>query len=330
MKFALRGTCVLLALLLCCRNGKACPSRCSCSGTEIRCISKGLTSVPTGIPSSTTILQLQGNKLQSLPSGVFDKLTQLKELHLYTNQLKSLPDGVFDKLTQLTKLYLHYNQLQSLPSGVFDKLSQLTKLDLSYNQLQSLPHGVFEKLTKLTKLDLYNNQLQSLPSGVFDKLTQLKELSLRTNKLQSVPDGVFDRLTSLQHIWLHDNPWDCSCPGIDYLSRWIRTNSVKVKASGSYSTNPDSAKCSGSGKPVRSIICPTTTTTTTTTTMPTTTTLPTTTKMSMVKVPLVPPEAFGRVMNACAYFPSYIFLHLVHGLAAVPLVYLICHASQLL
>nr|AAY96785.1 variable lymphocyte receptor B [Eptatretus burgeri] len=87
---------------------------------------------------------------------------------------------------------------------------------------------------------------------------------------------------------------------------------------------------SGSGKPVRSIICPTTTTTTTTTTMPTTTTLPTTTKMSMVKVPLVPPEAFGRVMNACAYFPSYIFLHLVHGLAAVPLVYLICHASQLL
>nr|AAZ16361.1 variable lymphocyte receptor B [Eptatretus burgeri] len=273
MKFALRGTCVLLALLLCCRNGKACPSRCSCSGTEIRCNSKGLTSVPTGIPSSATRLELESNKLQSLPHGVFDKLTQLTKLSLSQNQIQSLPDGVFDKLTKLTILYLH------------------------------------------------ENKLQSLPNGVFDKLTQLKELALDTNQLKSVPDGIFDRLTSLQKIWLHTNPWDCSCPRIDYLSRWLNKNSQKEQGS---------AKCSGSGKPVRSIICPTTTTTTTTTTMPTTTTLPTTTKMSMVKVPLVPPEAFGRVMNACAYFPSYIFLHLVHGLAAVPLVYLICHASQLL
>nr|BAI66965.1 variable lymphocyte receptor B [Eptatretus burgeri] len=257
MKFALRGTCVLLALLLCCRNGKACPSRCSCSGTEVNCGSRSLTSVPSGIPSSTTKLWLSSNKLQSLPNGVFDKLTQLQ------------------------KLWLHENKLQSLPSGVFDKLTELTHLDLE------------------------------------------------TNQLKSVPDGIFDRLTSLQRIYLYSNPWDCTCPGIRYFSEWINKHSGVVLDS-SNNVNPDSAKCSGSGKPVRSIICPTTTTTTTTTTMPTTTTLPTTTKMSMVKVPLVPPEAFGRVMNACAYFPSYIFLHLVHGLAAVPLVYLICHASQLL
>nr|BAI66955.1 variable lymphocyte receptor B [Eptatretus burgeri] len=281
MKFALRGTCVLLALLLCCRNGKACPSRCSCSGTEVSCSSQSRTSVPTGIPASTTNLQLYSNKLQSLPSGLFDKLTQLTRLELYSNQLQSLPSGVFDKLTELKELWLQENKLQSLPDGVFDKLTKLTIL------------------------------------------------YLHENKLQSVPDGVFDRLTSLQYIYLYNNPWDCTCPGIRYFSEWINKHSGVVLDS-SNNVNPDSAKCSGSGKPVRSIICPTTTTTTTTTTMPTTTTLPTTTKMSMVKVPLVPPEAFGRVMNACAYFPSYIFLHLVHGLAAVPLVYLICHASQLL
>jgi len=34
--------------------------------------------------------------LQSLPNGVFDKLTKLTVLGLGTNQLLSLPNGVFD------------------------------------------------------------------------------------------------------------------------------------------------------------------------------------------------------------------------------------------
>jgi len=55
------------------------------------------------------------NGPQSVPNGVFDKLTQLKKLGLDDNKLQSLPDGVFDKLTSLTHLGLSTNQLKSVP-----------------------------------------------------------------------------------------------------------------------------------------------------------------------------------------------------------------------
>ena len=47
----------------------------------------------------------QTNSLGSLPAGVFDALTSLRELDLYgTGSFGSLPAGVFDKLTSLQKL----------------------------------------------------------------------------------------------------------------------------------------------------------------------------------------------------------------------------------
>uniref|UniRef100_A0A8C4NEL4 Variable lymphocyte receptor B n=1 Tax=Eptatretus burgeri TaxID=7764 RepID=A0A8C4NEL4_EPTBU len=142
-------------------------------------------------------------------------------------------EDFFDKLTQLTRLDLDVNQLKFLPSGVFDKLTKLTRLDLDNNQRAdnvpiALPNGVFDKLTELTVLYLDWNKLQSIPS-VFDKLTKLTTLLLYNNQLKSVPVPSHDKV--LQTIYLSSNPWDCTCPGIDYLSRW------------SQKKTSDSAKC---------------------------------------------------------------------------------------
>nr|3V44_A Chain A, Toll-like receptor 5b and variable lymphocyte receptor B.61 chimeric protein [Eptatretus burgeri] len=120
--------------------------------------------------------------------------------------------------------------------------------DLSKSKIFALLKSVFSHFTDLEQLTLAQNEINKIDDNAFWGLTHLKELALDTNQLKSVPDGIFDRLTSLQKIWLHTNPWDCSCPRIDYLSRWLNKNSQKEQGS---------AKCSGSGKPVRSIICPT-------------------------------------------------------------------------
>nr|AAX77051.1 variable lymphocyte receptor [Ichthyomyzon fossor] len=201
--------------------------------------------------------------------------------------LTSVPAGI---PTTTQNLNLHVNQITKLEPGVFDSLTALTFLNLGNNQLTALSTGVFDSLANLQRLWLNNNQLTSLPTGVFDKLTQLTHLVLDTNQLKSIPRGAFDNLKSLTYIYLFNNPWDCACSDILYLSRWISQHPGVPRTADDNWTRvvPDSARCSGTNTPVRAVTeastspskCPgyvATTTTPTTTTpeiIPETTTLP--------------------------------------------------------
>nr|3G39_A Chain A, Variable lymphocyte receptor VLRB.2D [Petromyzon marinus] len=138
--------------------------------------------------------------------------------------------------------------LASVPTGIPTTTQVLYLYD---NQITKLEPGVFDRLTQLTRLDLDNNQLTVLPAGVFDKLTQLTQLSLNDNQLKSIPRGAFDNLKSLTHIWLLNNPWDCACSDILYLSRWISQHPGLVF--GYLNLDPDSARCSGTNTPVRAV-----------------------------------------------------------------------------
>nr|AAT70320.1 variable lymphocyte receptor [Petromyzon marinus] len=121
------------------QSAVACPSQCSCYVGPVNrlhyfdCYTKELSSVPAAIPVNTQILQLQNNRIQSLPVGVFDRLVNLQKLYLGENQLSALPAGVFDRLVNLQTLDLHNNQLKSIPRGAFDNLMSLTNIWLSSN-----------------------------------------------------------------------------------------------------------------------------------------------------------------------------------------------------
>nr|ABB59081.1 variable lymphocyte receptor A [Eptatretus stoutii] len=208
-------------------NGATCKKDggvCTCNDQtkNVDCSGKMLTAIPSNIPTDTDRLELDLNKLSSLPPKAFHHLSKLTYLSLGTNQL------------------------QTLPAGVFDQLKNLETLWLSQNQLTSLPPGIFDKLTKLTDLQLFQNKLQSLPHGVFDKLTELKELSLNNNQLRRVPEGAFDKLQNIKDLQLQENPWDCSCRDILYLSNWIREKKGTV-------SNIEAAECDGGTKAVLEI-----------------------------------------------------------------------------
>nr|ABB21162.1 variable lymphocyte receptor A [Eptatretus stoutii] len=208
-------------------NGATCKKDggvCTCNDQtkNVDCSSKGLTAIPSNIPVETT------------------------ELRLNFNSLSKLSPTAFHGLKELTYLDLDRNKLQTLPAGVFDHLVNLDKLRLDYNQLKSLPSGIFDKLTKLTDLTLNTNKLGSLPKGVFDKLTELKTLEIRNNQLRRVPDGAFGYMSKLNRITLNDNPWDCSCRDILYLSNWIREKKGTV-------SNIEAAECDGGTKAVLEI-----------------------------------------------------------------------------
>nr|3UL9_A Chain A, Toll-like receptor 4, Variable lymphocyte receptor B [synthetic construct] len=202
--------------------------------------------------SHLSTLILTGNPIQSLALGAFSGLSSLQKLVAVETNLASLENFPIGHLKTLKELNVAHNLIQSfkLPE-YFSNLTNLEHLDLSSNKIQSIyctDLRVLHQMPLLNlSLDLSLNPMNFIQPGAFKEI-RLKELALDTNQLKSVPDGIFDRLTSLQKIWLHTNPWDCSCPRIDYLSRWLNKNSQKEQGS---------AKCSGSGKPVRSIICPT-------------------------------------------------------------------------
>nr|ABB21089.1 variable lymphocyte receptor A [Eptatretus stoutii] len=143
-------------------NGATCKKDggvCTCNGQtkNVDCSSKGLTATPSNIPTDTDRLDLQSNKLSSLPRTAFHGLNKLTYLDLNYNKLQTLPPGVFDHLVTLETLGLSNNQLKSLPEGVFDKLTKLTRLELGSNQLRSVPEGAFESLSSLNNIMLTNN-----------------------------------------------------------------------------------------------------------------------------------------------------------------------------
>ena len=167
-------------------------------GLELR--GNTLTNLPTGILSdltSLTSLDLGGNDLASVSGSGLDGLTSLQVLRLNGNKLTGLPANLLSNLTALTELNLSGNGLLTLPTGLLTGLTSLTDLDLSSNALTSLSGSVFGALTSLTELKLNHNQLASLPATLLSALTSLTELKLNNNQLSELPAGLFSGLASL-------------------------------------------------------------------------------------------------------------------------------------
>ena len=86
-----------------------------------------LTELPAGVfdglehLNGDLFLSLQGNKLRTLPEGLFRNLRSLGELHLQGNKLRTLPEELFRNLSSLRRLYLQNNGLEELPSSVCAK-----------------------------------------------------------------------------------------------------------------------------------------------------------------------------------------------------------------
>nr|AGU68278.1 third variable lymphocyte receptor [Eptatretus stoutii] len=288
-----------------------CSTGCTCDGNKMSVTCNGLKNVPNDIQKDAKKLDLKYNSLSSLPRTAFHGLNKLTNLNLWGNELQTLPPGVFDHLVTLETLGLSNNQLKSLPPKIFDKLTKLTLLNLDDNKLQSLPHGVFDNLAKLTRLELNINQLRS------------------------VPDKAFDKLSKLQSIFLHNNDWDCKSCDILYLSQWIKENGERVKDL-SLNTDPDGVTCQGTMESVNKITkentfqagCPTTTQQMATSPASTTTTETMTVREKQTKprMKIFQEELFSKasIFFCQVIFTQHVSLVVIHILAEIPLLHIVC------
>ncbi|XP_041727934.1 trophoblast glycoprotein-like [Coregonus clupeaformis] len=236
-------------------SNSACPDKCVCFTSTVKCVNQGLFAVPQTLPANTKTLFITGNNISHLTAGSFPvTLEQLTDLYLTGNQVELVDHNVFNNLPNLRLLDLSNNRILNFSAQAFpdynklldlnlsrafynhtsmDELFsllrsggalQLTSLDLSNNDLVVLPEGMFSHLSNLTILNLQNNSLIFIRNGTLS-VPPLRELDLRDNALRELPNTTlmdFSLKPGLQ-VHLAGNPWRCDC-NIEDLVAWLKSS----------------------------------------------------------------------------------------------------------
>ncbi|XP_052103713.1 decorin-like [Mytilus californianus] len=112
---------IICTVLKCTVNG--CPLVCSCTATTVDCNNKNLATVPSEIPNSTPVLDLQNNHLTTIQQGAFSNLPAVTDLYLQNNQLTTIQQGAFQDLIALNTLSLNGNNLTFVREDTFENLT---------------------------------------------------------------------------------------------------------------------------------------------------------------------------------------------------------------
>ncbi|KAL0275849.1 UNVERIFIED_CONTAM: hypothetical protein PYX00_003576 [Menopon gallinae] len=156
---------------------------------------------------SLRVFNLSGNRLESLPDGLFSSSRELREIHLQNNAITELAKGIFHRLEQLLVLDLSGNQLTSnhVDDGTFIGLIRLIVLNLSHNALTRIHAKTFKDLFFLQILDLRNNSIQYVQDNAFLPLYNLHTLNLAENRLHNIESHLFNGLFVLSKLTLSGN-----------------------------------------------------------------------------------------------------------------------------
>uniref|UniRef100_A0A8C2KQD9 Podocan n=1 Tax=Cyprinus carpio TaxID=7962 RepID=A0A8C2KQD9_CYPCA len=154
--------------------------------------------VPKGLPTALYRLHLKNNKLEKIPSGVFNSLFHLRELYLQNNFLcnDGMDNDTFSHLNSLEYLDLSNNNLSSVPLGL---PRNLILLHLEKNSIQSITVNALTPIRNLEYLLLHNNHLHSgsIHPAAFQGLKRLHTVHMYNNLLERVPRGLPRRAKTL-------------------------------------------------------------------------------------------------------------------------------------
>ncbi|XP_067877160.1 podocan-like isoform X3 [Heterodontus francisci] len=167
-------------------------------------------------------LDLSGNNLTLLPSGLPASLTALK---IQYNQINQLSAKVLLNMKALKELHLHHNKLTigKIAPGTWKEVPNLKLLDLGYNDLSYIPPDLPESLEYIY---LQNNRISTITSDSFISVSNIKVIVLRSNRLTSagVGKGSFKGLQYLQVLDLTGNP--------EYISIFLHGNTRSLSQAG--------------------------------------------------------------------------------------------------
>ncbi|XP_051527918.1 trophoblast glycoprotein a [Myxocyprinus asiaticus] len=259
------GLCAVVFGLLCASlsaGALVCPPGCECSeaALTVKCVSKDLRDIPSGIPGYTRNLFITGNHISQIGPESFQGLDNVTNLSLSNNRISEVKSHTFSSMRSLRSLDLSNNQLALIHPEAFtvhshmlrelnlsqalynhssitdlatslrwSSLADLLGLDLSSNGLVYLPPGIFCHLVSLRRLHLGNNSIVAIHNGTFTGLDHLQELDLTHNALRTLREEALKQLELLQSVRIHlaENPFTCTCD-IETFAVWLNNSQQQV------------------------------------------------------------------------------------------------------
>ncbi|XP_078604359.1 uncharacterized protein LOC144878055 [Branchiostoma floridae x Branchiostoma japonicum] len=189
---------------------QACPDRPGAwswllGGPGIFCNNKNLTSIPDGIPASTTYLTLRHNQIVTIETRKLQRLHSLIWLDIDNNEITSILSQTFAGLQSLQILRLNGNKISVIEPRSFTSLKNLTHLDIRNNQITSVLNQTFAGLRNLQWLHLKNNTISDVEWGSFQHLQNLTELHIENNEITTIFSKTFAGLRNLKQLYLNGN-----------------------------------------------------------------------------------------------------------------------------
>lgn len=162
-----------------------CPFGCQCQMRVVQCSDLGLKEIPRDIPSDTTLLDLQNNKITEIKEKDFKNLGKLYALYLVNNKIKKVHPRAFKQLVSIQKLYLSKNALVEIPKNLPHSLVELRIHD---NHITKVPKEAFRGLKSMNCIEMGGNPLENagIEAGAFEGL-KLNYIRISEAKLSGIP-----------------------------------------------------------------------------------------------------------------------------------------------
>ena len=101
---------------------------------------------------NVTSLSLSENSVTNIEPGSLDNLTEIKNLELDGNSLRYIPSGLFKNQAKLENLDLGENSLQNISGDMWEGLTSVQDLRLTGNKFINIGPGAFSNLPQLNTL----------------------------------------------------------------------------------------------------------------------------------------------------------------------------------
>ncbi|XP_038638277.1 biglycan-like [Scyliorhinus canicula] len=172
-----------------------CPFGCQCHVRVLQCSDLGLKEVPANIPTDTSLLDLQNNKITEIKEKDFQGLNRLYALYLVNNKISKVHPKAFLSMTSLQKMYLSKNALVEIPKNL---PKSLVELRIHENRIKKVPKEAFRGMKNMNCIEMGGNPLENggFEPGAFDGL-KLNYMRISEAKLSGIPKDLPNTLHEL-------------------------------------------------------------------------------------------------------------------------------------